>query len=191
MGGIGLPPGVAGLPKGRHSPRRQGVTARVSSAAVPHPQHPHNFSADRRPILQKNRFNRKNQCEQESVGGFPLLALRAWMDGEPSRGLGSIWVPIQARSASERSRDRRKLEDLLDFSPPPGKARPPRVMAKKPPRRDFCRSQRRMPQPANQCGTRQRRHAAHYNRTPIFAIRSFMSSQTSRFAGGFRSRYDG
>ena len=32
---------------------------------------------------------------------------------------------------------------------------------------------------------------AHYNRTPIFAMRSFMSSQTSRFAGGFRSRYDG
>jgi hypothetical protein len=38
-----------------------------------------------------------------------------------------------------RSRDRRKLEELLDFSPLLGEARPPRVMAKKPPRRDFCR----------------------------------------------------
>ncbi len=149
MGGIGLPPGVAGLPKGRRSSRRQGVMPRISSAAVPHPQHPPRFSADRRSLLQKNRFNRKNQREQESVDGFPLLALRAWMDGEPSRGIGYIWVSMQARSASERSRDRRKLEELLDFSPQPGKARPHRVMAKKPPRRDFCR-------PGGTCRSRRR-----------------------------------
>jgi hypothetical protein len=42
-------------------------------------------------------------------------------------------------AAPNRSRDRRKLEELLDFSPLLGKARPPRGMAKKPLRRDFCR----------------------------------------------------
>ena len=42
-------------------------------------------------------------------------------------------------AAPNRSRDRRKLEELLDFSPLLGKARLPRLMAKKPLRRDFCR----------------------------------------------------
>jgi len=82
-GGNLLPPGVAGLPEGQRSPRRPGVTPRISSAAVPHPQHPPRISADRGPFLQKNRFNRKNQPVRE---------------------------PATHRRLT--SRDRRKLEEL-------------------------------------------------------------------------------
>jgi hypothetical protein len=48
-------------PKARDSRRRPGVTPRIPSAAVPHPQHPTVHSADRRRILQKNRFNPQNR----------------------------------------------------------------------------------------------------------------------------------
>jgi hypothetical protein len=43
------------------------------------------------------------------------------------------------RSSRRRSRDRRKLEELLDFSPLPGSAQPQGFIAKNPTRRDFCR----------------------------------------------------
>ena len=63
----------------------------------------------------------------------------------------------------EGSRDRRKLEELLDFSPLPGKALPQRVMAKKPLRRDFCR-----PGGAAPCGAT--------GRIPLLALRAWMEA---------------